>query len=99
MYYYYKDGYVFTLAATTDAEYADEVASINENFEEAVASPFYAARINAFQQTAQGLDDDITTYTCTGAIVFAAVGGVVLLSLLSLTAFAFVLSKKAKNKE
>ena len=99
MYYYYKDGYVFNLVATTDEEYEAEVAYINENFDEALASPFYASKINAFKQVAVGLDEDVTTYTCMGAIVFSIVGGIDRLLLIALTAYSFVLSKKAKNKE
>ena len=98
-YYYYKDGYVFSLMAQTDAEYETEVAYINENFDEAVNSPFYAAKINAFRHTAVGLDDYVTAYTCTGAIIFAVVGGVASLALIALTASSFVLSEKTKGKE
>ena len=98
-YYYYKDGYIFALMAETDEAYEAEVAYINENFQEAVASPFYAAKINAFRQVAVGLDAYVTTYTCTGAIVFAIAGGVIALALIVLTAFSFVLCKKAKDKE
>ena len=99
MYYYYKDGYVFNLMAKKDEEYEAEVATINENFDEAVATPFYASKINAFKQVAVGLDEDVTTYTCKGAIVFAIIGGIDRLLLIALTACSFVLSKKAKNKE
>ena len=99
MYYYYKDGYVFHLMATNDEEYEAEVADINKNFDEAVATPFYASKINAFKQVAVGLDEDVTTYTCKGAIVFAIVGGIDRLLLIALTVSSFVLSKKAKNKE
>ena len=99
LYYYYKDGYVFNLTATTDEEYEAEVAYINENFDEAVASPFYASKTNAFKQVAVGMDEDVTTYTCTGAIIFASVGAIDRLLLIALTAYSFVLSKKAKNKE
>ena len=99
MYYYYKDGYVFNLVAKNDEEYEAEVADINKNFDEAVATPFYASKINAFKQVAVGLDEDVTTYTCKGAIVFAIIGGIDRLLLIALTAFSFVLSKKAKNKE
>jgi hypothetical protein len=45
-----------------------------------------------------GTDADITTYTCIGAIIFAVVGGFDRLLLIALTAYSFVLSKKAKNK-
>ena len=97
MYYYYKDGYVFNLMATNDEEYEAEIAYINENFDEAVGSPFYAVKTNAFKQVAVGMDEDATTYTCIGAIVFAIVGGIDRLLLIALTAYSFVLSKKAKN--
>ena len=99
MYYYYKDGYVFHLMAINDEEYEAEVAYINENFDEAVASPFYAVKTNAFKQVAAGMDEDATTYTCTSAIVFAIVGGIDRLLLIALTAYSFVLSKKAKEKK
>ena len=99
MYYYYKDGYVFHLMATNDEEYEAEVAYINENFDEALASPFYAVKTNAFKQVAAGMDEDATTYTCTGAIVFAVAGGVVVLALIALTGSSFSLSKKAKGKK
>ena len=62
--------------------------------QEAVAAPFYAAKINAFRQVAVGRDDYVTTYTCTGAIVFAVAGGVVALALIVLTVSSFVLRKK-----
>ena len=97
-YYYYRDGYVFTLTAQTDAEYEAEVAYINENFDKAIATPFYASRINAFRQVAVGLDDNVTTYTCTGVIAVAAGGGVALLALIALTATSLALSVKAKGK-
>ena len=99
MYYYYKDGYVFNLMAKNDEEYEAEVAAINANFDEAVATPFYASKTNAFKQIAVGMDEDATTYTCIGAIIFAIVGGIDRLLLIALTAYSFVLCKKAKNKE
>ena len=98
MYYYYKDGYVFNLTATNDEEYEAEVAAINANFDEAVATPLYAFKTNAFKQVAQGLDNDVMTYTCQGTIIFAIVGGIVRLLLIALTAYSFVFSKKAKNQ-
>ena len=97
MYYYYKDGYVFTLVAKNEEERASEIAYINENFDEAIATPLYASKTSAFKQVAVGLDEEVTTYTCTGAAIFAVVGGVVWLALIALTAYSFVLSKKAKN--
>lgn len=97
MYYYYKDGYVFNLAAKNDEEYKAEVDYINNNFDEAVSTPFYAMKSNAFKQVAVGLDDDVTTYTCTGAIIFAIAGGVFALALTALTVSSFILSKKSKK--
>ena len=99
MYYYYKDGYIFNLMATNDEEYEAEVAYINENFDEASSTPFYAFKTNAFKQVAVGMDEDATTYTCIGAIVFAVAGGVVILALIALTGSSFALSKKAKMKK
>ena len=99
MYYYYKDGYVFNLVAKNDAEYKAEVAAINEDFDEAVATPLYAFKTNAFKQVAQGFDNDVTIYTCQAAIIYAIVGGIDRLLLIALTVYSFVLSKKAKNKE
>lgn len=97
-YYYYKDGYVFNLAATDDEKYEAEVEQINENFDKAVATPLYAFKTNAFKQVLLGLDGDVITYTCAGAIVSAIVGGIDVLLLITLTVYSFVLSKKAKNK-
>ena len=99
MYYYYKDGYVFHLMATNDEQYEAEVAYINENFDEAVKTPFYASKTNAFKQVAVGMDENVTTYTCKGAIIFAIGGGIDRLLLITLTVYSFALSKKAKNKE
>lgn len=93
-YYYYKDGYVFPLTADTEEKYAAEVELINKNFDSIVASPFYAFKINAFKQTSLSGDSDVTTYTCTGAIVFATVGGIVALALIALTSISFILRKK-----
>ena len=98
MYYYCKDGYVFHLMASNDEEYEAEVAYINENFDEALAAPFYAVKTNAFKQVPAGFENDATIYTCTGAIIFAIVGGIDRLLLIALTVSSFVLSKKAKNK-
>ena len=38
MYYYYKDGYIFTLVAKKEEERASEIAYINENFDGAIAT-------------------------------------------------------------
>ena len=51
------------------------------------------------KQVAVGLDEEVTTYTCIGAIIFAIVGGIDRLLLIALTAYSFSLCKKAKTKE
>ena len=98
-YYYYKDGYVFILMAQTDEEYEAEVADIKENFDELISAPLYASKINAFTMAFNGLDNDVTTYTCNGAINFVIAGSVVALVLVALTVSSFVLSKKTKAEE
>ncbi len=98
-FYYYKDGYLFSTVAMTEEEYEVEVAYINDNFEEAIKSPFYATKINAFRQVAEGIDGYTMIYTCTSAITFAAVGGVVALILVALTVCTLILSKKSKCAE
>lgn len=93
--YYCKDGYIFFVLAETDEEYEKEVASINENFDEAIKKPFYSDEINAFQLVATEGDGFTTVYTCKSAIVFAVVGGVVELALIAFTvAVAFICKKK-----
>lgn len=93
-YYYYKNGYVFSIVAFTEEGYQEEVEKINADFEGAVNKPFYASKINAFKFEAVGPDGYSLTYTCTPAIVFAIVGGVVELMLIGVTISVFVLSKK-----
>lgn len=92
--YYYKNGNVFFTLAETDEDYADEVAFINENFDEAVKMPFYADEINAFRMVATEGDGFETVYNCTSAVIFAIVGGVVILALAAFTAVAFILCKR-----
>lgn len=94
-YYYYKNGYIFFTLADTEEAYEEEVCYIDEHFEEAVESPFYAAKNNAFRSLLVGPDGYSTVYTCNAAYVFAAVAGAVVLVLLSLTCVSFILRKKA----
>ncbi|MBR1987654.1 MAG: hypothetical protein IKA36_01310 [Clostridia bacterium] len=54
-------------------------------------------KVNAFTMTI-GEGKDAVTYTCTGSIVFAAVGGVVLVALLTFGAFSVVYFIKGKKK-
>ena len=94
--YYYKDGYVFFTLAQTDKEYDEEIASINEKFDEAIKTPFYADEINAFKLVVTEGDGYATIYTCTPAIVFSIVGGVIELALIALTFAAVLLCKKKR---
>lgn len=96
--YYYSNGYVFFTMAQTDEEYEKEVMQINENFDKAINTPFYADKINAFKLVAAEADGYSTVYTCKSAIVFAIVGSIVELLLITLATSAFILSKKTKSK-
>lgn len=95
--YYYKDGYVFFVSAETDEDYNKEVASINEDFDGAINTPFYADEINAFRLVCQDENYSIA-YTCTSAIMIAIVGGIVELALIGLTCTSFIACKKAKKE-
>ena len=97
--YYYKDGYIFFTLAETAESYAEEVAWIEANFDEAVDAPFYASEINAFRLTSEGQDGYTSVYTCMPAIVFTVVGGVIELALISLSVVSLVLYKKSKCNE
>ena len=85
--------------AATEEEYQEEVANINADFEGAVNSPFYASKINAFRMVFVGPDGYTLTYKCNSAIVFAIIGGVVLVTLLgfSITALAFFIKAQKEN--
>ena len=99
-YYYYKNGYVFFTVAKTEEVYNEEIADINSDFDAAVATPFYSAKINAFKQVYEQLDGTSLTYTCTSAVAFAVIGGVIGLALVGLTALSFFLGKgKSENFE
>ena len=96
-YYYYKDGYVFFILSQTEEGYQEEVANINRDFEEAVNTPFYASKINAFRLATTGPDGYTLVYTCTPAIVFAVVGGVVEMALLGVSITALLMYLKARG--
>ena len=95
--YYYKDGYVFFTMAETDEAYEKEIAMIDENFEEAIKMPFYSNEISAFRMVASEGDDFETVYTCTPAIVFAIVGGVIELALMAVSGISLLLSFKKRS--
>jgi hypothetical protein len=95
--YYFKDGYVFFTLAQTDEAYDEEVAFINKNFDEATKMPFYADEINAFKLVVTEGDGYATVYTCTPAIVFAIIGGIVIAALIGATCVSLILFKKKRN--
>ena len=97
--YYYKDGYIFFTMAETDADYEKEVEWIDSNFEEAVNSPFYASKINAFRLAFEGPDGFKVDYDCANAVVFAVAAGAIEAMIISLTCVSFVFWKKSKCKE
>ena len=98
-FYYYKDGYVFFTLAETREDYETEVAWINENFDEAIATPFYADKINAFEIVMEESDGYKFVYTCSSAVVFAIVVGVVELLLITATVISWSFYKKSKSTE
>ena len=98
-YYYYMDGYLFFTMAQTEEEYEEEVTRINANFEEAVSSPFYAAKMNAFKMTDEGLDDYISYYFCQDSIFVAMTWGVGELILIGFAVISVLRCKKTKCEE
>lgn len=97
LFYYYKDGYVFILMATTEEEFDAEVAMINENFEEAISTPFYADKANAFLLTAEGMEEYTSFYYCRYSINLAIAWGIGQLALIGLAWASIVGCKKAKH--
>ena len=87
-YYYYKDGYIFFTIAETEEEYREEVAAIDNDFEGAVNSPFYASKINAFSIISVGVDGYKSVYNCEPVIMIAIIGAFIELSLV-VTAVSF----------
>lgn len=98
--YYYKDGYVFFTLAKSEEAYKIEVDWINNNFEQAVNTPLYAYKMDAFKIVLK-MDEHKLVYKCNSAIVFAVVGGVVELVLLGLftTTLLFNIKNKKLKKE
>ena len=92
--YYYKDGYYFNLIAQTEDEIAAEIADINNNFEEAVNTAFYATKINAFRSVSVGPDGTESVSVCNGAVAFTIFCGFLELALIGFAVLLFVLYKK-----
>lgn len=98
-FYYYKNGYIFQTIAKTMEEYEEEVAYINNNFEEAINTPFYASKINAFKLIPNGLGNYEVVYTCTPTTIFAILGGIVELFLIGLISISWIHQKNSKQEK
>ena len=96
-FYYYKNGYVFFTLAETEAE----LAAINQDFEAAVNSPFYASKINAFRLTSEGLDGYTSVYLCQSSVTMAVILGAIELALIGFAIAPVIRRKKeySKNKQ
>ena len=99
MFYYYKDGYIFFALAQTEAEYQEEVAAINEDFEGAVNTPFYASKINPFRLSSEGPDGYRSVYFCQDAIMLVIPFVVVELALIGFAVAFAIRSKKKKSED
>lgn len=98
-FYYYKDGYIFSLRAETEEQYAQEAENINSNWDEALETVFYATEIDAYHILYVRPDGAEIVYTCSSAIALTAVSAVLALSAAGLSCMYFVLYKKAKKQE
>lgn len=95
--YYLKDGYYFFMSATADEEYDAEVEYINNNFDEALNTPFYAEKINAFK-IIDGIEDDLDAeYICKSAIVLAISLAIACFVLIALSVLTVIMCKKSKQ--
>ena len=95
-FYYYENGYIFSLWGETEEEREAERAYIKENFEEMLAKPLASSKMNAFLCTAQD-GDYVETYACKGLFVFAVFGGVLAAALIGFTGSSLVFFQKAKR--
>lgn len=93
-YYYYKNGYVFFTLAQTEAEYQEEVAAINADFEGAVNAPFYASKINPFKLSSEGPDGFTSVYICQSAVMMAVVWCAIELALIGFAIASVIRGKK-----
>ena len=98
-YYYNKGGYHFLLSAQTEDAFTEEKEWIDANFEEALAMPFYAYKINAFKLTGEGPDGYKVVYKCYQSIVFAVAGGVFELAMISFTLTLWIARKRKKRMQ
>ena len=98
LFYYYKNGYVFFPMAQTEAEYQEEVAAINADFEGAVNAPFYGSKINAFRLSSEGPDGYKSVYICQLPVMMLVVWGAIELALIGFVIATVIRGKKEKCK-
>ena len=97
-FYYYKNGYIFFPLAQTEAEYQEEVAAINADFEGAVSAPFYASKINAFRLSSEGPDGYKSVYICQLPVMMLVVWCAIELVLLGFAVATVIRGKKENVK-
>lgn len=99
-FYYYKDGYIFFTMSETKADYYKEVEAINEDFEGAINTPFYASKITAFKLTSTGLEGDYdTVYVCQNSMMMAVAWGAIELALVVFILISIARHKKRTHEE
>ena len=96
-FYYYKNSYIFFTLAQTEAEYQEEVAAIDADFEGAVSAPFYASKMNAFRLSSEGPDGFKSVYICQSSVMMLVAWCAVELALIFLICVFFARYKKTKN--
>lgn len=98
-FYYYKDGYVFTLRSETKEHCALEIDQINSRWEEALQVDFYSNEINAYRMIDVRPDGAVAIYICKQAILFTAVAVIIALVAAGVSGAYFVRFRKAKKEE
>lgn len=98
-FYYYKDGYVFSLRSETEEQVALETEKINNRWEDALKVDFYACEINAFRLISIRPDGAVTVYLCKDAIILTAVSTAASLAAAGLSCAYLVRYRKAKKED
>lgn len=97
-FYYYKDGYVFSLSAPT-REYCEiEIGYINNDWEYALTKDFYAKEINAFRLISVRPTGEETIFYCETVLALTITAGVIDLGILGLIIYSIVLNVNDKKK-
>ena len=97
-YFYYKNGYIFFTLAQTEAEYQEEVAAIEADFEGAVNAPFYASRMNAFRLSSEGPDGFKSVYICQNSVMMLVAWCAIELVLICCTIASVIRGNKMGRK-